>query len=874
MAWKVFGRETTPAQLPAELRSILAQMQRERVAFETLTAGARESGQQLTQLTQPIADAQKVVAELQGRVKALERLVPVLATLDEQTEAVSRTQRRTETQVDHTAEEVKRLRTEIEQLQGTLDAALALKGDLASVLESAGGLKSLRGDADALTGQVRDLSQSFDRTRQRQEELNRAGEAAAARFQAFEERQQQVQGGVAAAQTRVTGLEQAFAHLTQAAADAADTKRQLGTLKSLADYVTQKVAVLEQQREVVDRAITQATQLDDVLREIDAKTRRHEERAQSLGELETRVTSLQTLHGDLLARSQEVTTRHDEIARADQELHARLNAVRDEVQRTVKRFELENQGLDAVGQRILDLRGALTDMQTRSRSLDEATRTIGDVRSQAEALTTQLGGIADSVAQLDSQAERIGVAQGEAERLAQAVEGMTQRVARLEKTQPSVDAALRDVASLKGTHEVVKDALEHMRVAESEVARVLEAQAGTKAWLGDVTESVEALRGELAAVEEMKPTVESVRSDADRLSQAMAQIESRRQLVDQLNTRVSDLTAAAAQLDQRTGGLLTRVDATDAQFQALIAHAEEAARIEKLVPTVVGTVERAERRMTQMDAAVTELERRAQNLEGLAEQTRALGQELQLRQAALNSATEHLERASQLRAEAASIAQQLEERAGQLNGALAGATDRTAALTTTLDDLEGRAGNLRFVQKRMAQFEERLAKWHATEEQLRRALEQAAQRQTTVDALQADLYRLFEVAERTVDHVRSIAGAKEQVSATRAMLENVLELVGHAHDAANGLDHRKRQIEQAEERLGRVEALLADIGSSVETLHGQKLFLDQVIEKAGTLEFYAKQAEGLITLLRESGVPERAAGGAPPSQEGRAAKSA
>ena len=30
MAWKLFGHETTPAQLPAELRSILAQMQRER----------------------------------------------------------------------------------------------------------------------------------------------------------------------------------------------------------------------------------------------------------------------------------------------------------------------------------------------------------------------------------------------------------------------------------------------------------------------------------------------------------------------------------------------------------------------------------------------------------------------------------------------------------------------------------------------------------------------------------------------------------------------------------------------------------------------------------------------------------------------------
>src|SRR6266513_5931008 len=691
MAWKLFGRETTPAQLPAELRSILAQMQRERVAFEALTTGARDSTQQLTQLSQPIAEAQKGVAELQGRAQALERLVPVLATLDEQTEGVSRTQRRTETQVEHTAEEVKNLRTAIEQLRATFDAALALKGDLTSLLQSADGLKSLSADADTLTGQVRDLSNTFDRARQRQDEMNRVGEAAAARLHALEERQQQVQGSVGAAQTRVTGLEEGFAHLTPAAADADDTKRQLGTLKSLADYVTQKVAVLEQRREVVDRALGKATQLDDVMRDIDAKIRTHEANAKSLGALETRVTDLQALHGDLLARSREVSVRHDQIAQADQELHGRLNGLRDEVQRTVKRFELENQGLDAVGQRILDLRGSLTDMETRCRTLDESSRTIGDVRSQADGLTQQLGSLSETVAHLETQTEHLGAVQGDTERLAQAVEQMTQRVARLEKTQPSVEAALRDFASLKGTHEEVKDALERMRVAEGEVARVRETQAGTKTWLGEVTESVAALRGELAAVEDMKPTVESVRAEIGRASHAMAQIEGR---------------------------------------------------------------------MTQTDAAVTALEARARSFDALAEQTRALGRELERQQVVLDSATEHLERATQLRAEAASIAQRLEERAGQLNGALKVASDRTAALTTTLDDLETRAGDLRFVQRRMAQFEERLAKWHATEEQLMRALAQTAQRQATVDALQADLYRLFEVAERTVDHVRSIAGAQ------------------------------------------------------------------------------------------------------------------
>src|SRR5258706_5903811 len=94
-AWKIFGKDTTPEQLPAELRSILAQIQRERVAFEGLTNAARDSSQNLAQLTQPITEAQKVVTELQERVKALERLVPVLANLHGQNAARSQSQPRT-----------------------------------------------------------------------------------------------------------------------------------------------------------------------------------------------------------------------------------------------------------------------------------------------------------------------------------------------------------------------------------------------------------------------------------------------------------------------------------------------------------------------------------------------------------------------------------------------------------------------------------------------------------------------------------------------------------------------------------------------------------------------------------------------------------
>src|SRR2546422_810409 len=400
-AWKLFGRDVTTEQLPAELRSILAQMQRERVAFEALTNAARESSQNLTQLTQPISDAQKTVSELQARVKALERVMPVLATLDEQTEAVSRVQRRTETQLTSTTEDAKRLRGEIEELRGTLEQALALKNDLTGFLELGGGFKALRMDADKLGAEVREITQGFDRVRERQEELRRTGEAVATRLNAFEERQQQVQGGVATTESRVTALGQTLQELKQAATDAVQTKRQLGTLKALADAATQKVSALEQQREVVERVTGQVTHLHDLVREIDGKIRKHEESAKGLGELE----------------------------------------------------------------------------------------------AKADGLTTQLGGITESMAQLETQAERVRAVEANAGRLGETVEDMTQQVARLEKAKPAMEAALQDVASLKGTHEAVKGALEQVQVAESEIARMREGQAGTKAWLTSATESGSARRG-------------------------------------------------------------------------------------------------------------------------------------------------------------------------------------------------------------------------------------------------------------------------------------------------------------------------------------------------------------------------------------------
>lgn len=848
---KFFGHQSGAEQLPEELRAILSQMRQERTAYEALHARAQESAQQLTQIVQPLEEARRTVSDVQSRVKALERLVPVLATLDEQTEGVAKLQRRMETQLGHSSEDAKRLRAEIQELRGQFDQALAFKAELAGFLERGAEIAALRSEADAAHTRLRDVTQGTERVRERQEELGRDSESAAQRLTAFEERQQQAQGGVVAAEARVAGLERTLSFLTQVAADAAQSARQLGSLKSLADAVTQKVTMIEQQREVVERTATQVSRLVDLDREIDEKIRTQEENARRMAALETKLGELQAVHLQLLAGSADLQSRHEEVRRGDEELRVRLGTLREDVQRTVKRFELENQGLDAVGQRIMDLRGGLTELEGRLRTLDESGRSIAEVQARAGALRGQLEGMAEDIAELELQAERVRAVEATAGRLQETVDGVAQRTARLEQSQPVVEAVLQDVASLRGSHESVKESLELLQTAESEIARVREGQVGTKAWLATVTESVAALRVDLELVEDLRPSVELVRSEADRVNQSMGEMEARRRLVEELGVKLADLASHESQLEERSHALLGRMDGADERFLALAAHAEEAVRIERLVPAAVATVERVERRVADADAAVASVEARTQNVEGLAERSRALGQELDRRQAALEKAAEHLAQASKLREQAANAAQQLEERSGRLTGALGTATSRLGEIMGALDELDGRAGGLRLVQKRMSQFEERLAKWEVLEGQLARGLDLAAERRGTLEALATDMHRLFEMAERTTADMRAIADAKEDVAATRQSLEHVLALAGEVRDTAGTLEQRRRQVEQAEERLGRAETLLADVQSSLETLHGQQAVIDRVSGTAAGLELHARRAEALIETLRE-----------------------
>ena len=124
-------------------------------------------------------------------------------------------------------------------------------------------------------------------------------------------------------------------------------------------------------------------------------------------------------------------------------------------------------------------------------------------------------------------------------------------------------------------------------------------------------------------------------------------------------------------------------------------------------------------------------------------------------------------------------------------------------------------------------------------------------REESVDQVRSDVQELFAASEKTLEDVRAISAARDEVQSATEMLGSVRTKADAMSEALDDIDERQQQIEQAELRLGRADALLREIRAGLESLTSQRVVVDQVIATSGKLSFEAREAEGLINELRE-----------------------
>ena len=813
--------------------------------LEALVARAEAAAAQLSALA-PVMDRSAELDTLRERCVAVERQVEGLEALGDRLAAAERQAERLES----AGQQIDGIQARMGDLGQKVDSAMHLRDDVERVLSLEGPVQVLRNEAEALRAQIVDMSEGVSRIRAQHDDALTAHRHTMSRLEAIDQEHQASAGRLEETERRLQGVERSLDPLTQATDAIPSVQHQLAVLKSLAEHLAQKTTSLEQQREAVDRAAGQISKLTVMDRELDTWLRRQEEQIRRFAAIEAKIADVQAQHVKVMGRSDELQVAQQEAESAQQAARQALTDLREQMRKSSEGFELENRGLHAVSERVADLRGAVKECEARFAVLDAASQGASAVQAQVRSVGEQASALAQELARMSEEARRIATLREDAERLETIAGDTGERMQRIEALKPQLDEAVRQLATLKGTHEMMADGLEQMRMAQDEMARVREGHAETQQWLTTTDGWTRKVESQVKELRGMEPAVERIRGEVEQVRAAMADIESRSAVVEEVHRRLGDLGAVSAELKERAEALRTRMDGAEARFGQLAGQAEEANRVSDSIAAVTASVTSAERRLDGVDGSVRALESRTTLLDELEERIRLLGQELEQRQGALDKATEHLTRASALRQETAEAAQRLEELSRGIGTMLQKADAQAGGLDKLSRELESRAEALRPIDRQLGQFESLLGQWESAQTEAARGLEQTLARQGAVDALEAQVKHVFDLSERAVEHAQTIGSSRREIEETHELLQETHAQLKAAEGSLEGFEARRRQLERTEQRLARAEALAMEVRSTVEALQAQRAVVEHVIERSGALTFQIKQAEALVEAMR------------------------
>jgi len=477
-------------------------------ALEAMVRRAETAVEQLRQLA-PIMERSAELDTLRERCTAVEQQVQDLESLGSRlVEAQQQAER-----LAAAGEDMDRIQARMGDLGQKVEGALLLREDVERVLSMEGPVSALRSEAESLRGQIAEMVEGVGRIRGQHDDALTAHRQTTTRLEAIDQEHQAALGRLDETARRLQGVERSLDPLTQATEAIPGVQHQLAVLKSLADHLAQKTTSLEQQREAVDRAAGQISKLTVMDRELDTWLRRQEEQIRRFGAIEAKIADVQALHVKVMARNEELQGAQQEAETAQQAARQALADLREQMRKSSESFELENRGLHAVSERVGDLRSAVKECEARFAVLDAASQGTAAVQAQVRSLTEQAGALTLELARQAEEARRIAVMRENAEHLETLAGDTAERMQRIEVLKPQLDEAVRQLATLKGTHEMMADGLEQMRLAQAEMIRVRESHSETQSWLTTTDGWTRKVEEQVKSLQSMEPAVERIRAD-------------------------------------------------------------------------------------------------------------------------------------------------------------------------------------------------------------------------------------------------------------------------------------------------------------------------------------------------------------------------
>ena len=648
------------------------------------------------------------------------------------------------------------------------------------------------------------------------------------------------------------------------------TEERLATLNSLAEHVMQKVKVLENQKHTVEHAVVESNRLSEMFWNMNVQIGKLNEGSKQAAQADETLSRIEHVSNEVTVKLKQAQKMKEAFSGDLTKLEKGRAELSEFVKGHFERLALERKQFESFDQRVETLQNKLGVLERSFDSLAAKEKGMAAMGQKTAHLSKQLTRLSGRAEQLQGRQNDLAALDSQLAKTKALGVQVTRQHETLVQGRKELDPLRKELDEFYKTQTEIAKIREQIGADRTAFEAFLKRTEEFRHHIPEIDSQMDAVMERLSVVDEGTQKAVALVTIADDLDKQMTRLATHQQLAEKIDIRLNALNELSVSVDKhleeqvarrnevealknQCDGLDVQVSDTQQKLQAVSGLQHKLLPLTTQIATIRTQMGKATTAFKEVQQDETELAAQGKRLTELADRSRDVATTVDERLKQIQSVSKELGRASTVKEELLHELGHVQARQRDVDAHVKTSEDQIKRVDQQLKQLDQRHSQLSFSEKKVADFEERLAEVKTINDDVERQIQALATRETFVRTVKKEVDEVHQISQRSRADLQHVVDHRTQVDALRKQLDDALKSVGETEERMAVLETRKKLVDEVQLKTNVIVNVLQDVRVNLEMLGEQRAVVDHVVESMSRFDETVQSAQATLKALQTEG---------------------